>query len=227
MSRRSRAQRISRSDLVRDSRSALIQAGVGDHTRARFIRLVSSEVVGSRHPLYAQLQPHVIPHRGNRAWDRAYAMIFQYLTEHGLDVTLETTSVETNQAPPKSFASDSTADEQFDELMEFAPPKSTVAERIAKSRKPNSAAKRGPSPEQQHVPKRSFATSEVAANVEAAKKTATGSSKKKPLQKRSTGRPQDSPPRTVASPGSRKGRIDETETNDFIVEDIKGRANKR
>jgi hypothetical protein len=220
MSARRRGQRISRSDLIRDSRSALIQAGVGDHTRARFIRLVSEEVVGSRNPHYSQLQPRIVPHPRNRAWDLAYALIYQYLTEHNLSVTLETTTVETGAAAPASVRSDSTAEDQLSDLLDSAPPKVPVAERIVQAKRAAEAAKR-------KAAGQSGAKVEKPAGEKETPKKPSTPVKKKPLQKRPTGKQSEQSLKVVVSPPARKGQGDDSEASDFIIEDIRAPKSKR
>lgn len=254
MSSRTRGQRISRPELIRDSRAALIQAGVGNHSRALFVSEISRDVVGSEHPAYAQLQPH-IKKRDTEAWERAYVIVNQYLALHNLKITLDTTTIETRVPPPKPSLEDSTADEQLGDLLDSAPPKLRVKDRIAKAKQTQGAAKpRGKAAAAEAeaakpAPKKG-ATAATAATAgsalpitpakgdkeEPTKKTPATSTRKagaKPIQKRATAKggptpSKDGPPLVIASPASgRKDLGSESEPSDFIIEDVKPARKKK
>lgn len=126
-------EQLSRPEFIRDSRAALIQAGVGNHACARFVCEISQAVIGHLRPVYAQLQPHIEKHE-IEGWEHAYAVVVQYLTDHKLHITMQTTGFETNIAAPPSLQDDQSADEQLEGLLESAPGKMPVKERIAKAK---------------------------------------------------------------------------------------------
>jgi hypothetical protein len=90
---RLRGQRISRTELIRESRETLQRFGVGNHSRAAFIRKISSEVVGSTEPIFVQLQPKLLPHDTD-AWANAFSVVFEFLKRNKMTLTLETVEVE-------------------------------------------------------------------------------------------------------------------------------------
>ena len=132
MERRLRGQRISREELIEESRKTLEEAGVANNARAKFIKEVSKEVVGSRDPLYAQLQPKIIQH-DSQAWIKAFALMFQYLNDNNLTETVSTIEVEFGQGPlPDEILEDQgvDSDKEFNDLLAGIPKKTTFRVRV-------------------------------------------------------------------------------------------------
>jgi hypothetical protein len=142
-----RGQKISRTDLIRESRETLQRAGVGNHSRAAFIREITSEVVPSDQPIFVQLQPKLLPH-DTEAWANAFSVACQFLTVHKLALTLETCQVE---AP--DVVRDQGTFFAFHRLLTKRPPKLSFPDRVSQSQfagtEPGSPASQGsPSPRQ-------------------------------------------------------------------------------
>lgn len=83
-----RGQRISRPELIKESRAVLEDKGVGNNSRAKFITEVSKLVVGSQDIVYAQLQPKIIQHQESDAWVKAYALVFKFLRDYKCGETM-------------------------------------------------------------------------------------------------------------------------------------------
>jgi hypothetical protein len=93
---RRRSQRISRTELIRESREILQGCGVGNHARSAFIREISTEVVGLQRPIFLQLQPKLLPH-DTEAWDNAFCVVLRFLKRYKLAFTLATIGVEAGE----------------------------------------------------------------------------------------------------------------------------------
>lgn len=117
--RQVRGQRISRSDLIKEARGVLKEAGVGNNSRAKYIRMISEEVVGSDKPIFCQLQPNLKPHE-SQAWLSAFALVFQYLAENKLVETRHTIETEFGQGEVLEDigTQNGTADDQLQQLIE-------------------------------------------------------------------------------------------------------------
>jgi hypothetical protein len=251
MSTRNRGQRITRPELIRDSRAALIQAGVGNHARAQFVFEISKVVIGSDPHVYAQLQPHIRKHE-TEAWQRAYFIVYQYLTDHKFDITLKTTRFERQADLPSEPQDDLSADEQLGGLLESAPGKMPVKERIAKAKR----EKPMPRPKAKAVTVSTLSPASEPASVkptgkkitslmkgdseEELKRTPSTVGRKttgKTVQKRTIGKPSDKSGPTpkkdskvllIQSPTTIKRDVAEnSEPSDFVVEDVKPRRSKR
>jgi hypothetical protein len=219
MSARLRGQRISRAELIAESREVLNGAGVRNHSRALLLSLASSDVIASGDPLFAQLQPHVVK-RDSEAWVRAFGLVTQFLAERGLKVTLDTADVEHRQGPHAVSESSSSAEVQLTGLLDAAPPKRSIQEKIAGTdRKPRTVATPPPAPvEKEEPPKRKGA---------AARKGAA-SAKGKPRGGTTT--PQKESKGGVvfiSSPGKQQDIPSDSELqSDFVIEEIRPREKK-
>jgi hypothetical protein len=99
-----RGQRISESELIREAQAALIEAGIPNRQRAKYIRNLTRVVVGNGTPVLAQLQPktgrpkhHFLSRLDpgfSPAWIRAYQFVAAYLNENGLKLTRQTVATE-------------------------------------------------------------------------------------------------------------------------------------
>jgi hypothetical protein len=125
---------MTRPELIRASRAALVQVGLGNHSRGSFICEISAEVIGSENPTYAQLQPTVLD-RPAEVWKRAYALVYQFLAEHDMAITMRTCTLESAEPTQPTLESyHSTADGQLEELLQAAPEEMPLALRL-RSRK--------------------------------------------------------------------------------------------
>jgi hypothetical protein len=88
-----RGQRISRTNLICESRETLQRFGVGNHSRAAFVRKVASEVVGSKASIFIPLQPKFLDHATD-AWESAFWVALDFLKRRKMSLTLETIRVE-------------------------------------------------------------------------------------------------------------------------------------
>jgi hypothetical protein len=77
---------------------------------------VTSEVVNSANPAFSGLQPRVPP-RNTDAWQQAFNLAFQYLSEHQLTLTLRTYTTEKGD-DPKVERQPSTANETLSGLID-------------------------------------------------------------------------------------------------------------
>ena len=130
-----RGQRISREELIAESQEVLLNAGVGNHSRAQFLVEVAQEVVGSQNPLFCQLQPKIHSHE-SESWVRAFGLVFQYLVERDLQSTLSAVEVEFGQGelPQEITRRGGEFVAEFQALMNYAPPPrgTTFKERVSK-----------------------------------------------------------------------------------------------
>ncbi|OHT13297.1 hypothetical protein TRFO_16628 [Tritrichomonas foetus] len=128
-----RGQRISREELIAESQEVLLNAGVGNHSRAQFLVEVSQEVVGNDNPLFCQLQSKIHSHE-SESWIRAFTLVFQYLSEHDLQSTLSAVEVEFGQGelPVELTRRKGESSSVFQSIMRYAPPPraTTFKERV-------------------------------------------------------------------------------------------------
>jgi hypothetical protein len=124
-----RLRRISHEDLVEQSRSVLAQAGVGNHCRAIYLFKIGRELLVSEKPEFRQFHADVL-RRNTSAWNRAFVIIFQYFVEHNLFVTNDIAALENHNSTPAHEGSSSTADEQLENLVDGAPPRRSVKQRL-------------------------------------------------------------------------------------------------
>jgi hypothetical protein len=87
-------------------------------------------VIVSDNPLLAQLRPRIAK-RDADPWVRAYALVFEYLAEHGFNVTIDTTTIENGSPLAPGGDASSTSDQQLSAAIEAAPPKRTVGQILA------------------------------------------------------------------------------------------------
>jgi hypothetical protein len=218
MSARLRGQRISRAELITESREVLNAAGVRNHSRALLLSLASTEVIASGDPQFAQLQPHVVK-RDSAAWVRAFALVTQFLAERQLKVTLDTADIEHREAAAAVGDSSSSAEVQLTGLLEGAPPKRSLQEKIASTdRKLPAAATPPPPAEKEEPPKRKGAAGRRGAA--AAKGKARGVT--------------STPPKDgkggvvfISSPGKHQDIPSDSELqSDFVIEEIRPKEKK-
>jgi hypothetical protein len=151
MARIGPGERITRPEVLRRARDLVIQAGVGNHSRAEFVRRLAAKLLGSKNPAFVRFQP--TPHdKSPLAWEQAYSFVFQYLLFHKLAGTLKTASAETG-APPSEIPTGPT-DDQFLELVgqgaTIPPLPERVEELFPKKKKvtsPRPLARRSPKPQ--------------------------------------------------------------------------------
>ena len=132
MQRRVRGQRISRTELIAESRRVLAEAGVGNNSRARFLSEVSGLVVGSTNPSFLQLQPTISQHDSD-AWLRAYELVFRFLRENGLKATIGAVESEFGQGPLPQILTDGEDTgyaSEFDSLLACIPRKLPFRQKV-------------------------------------------------------------------------------------------------
>ena len=159
MQKRVRGQRISRAELIAESRAVLAEAGVGNNSRARFLSEVSGLVVKSDNPSFIQLQPTISQHDSD-AWLRAYELVFRFLRENGLKETLGAVENEFAQGPlPRVLTDnkDTGYQRDFDSLLACIPKKLPFKQKVrdwmremrnAKTNKPAPPVPEVPEPEE-------------------------------------------------------------------------------
>jgi hypothetical protein len=94
VSQKCRGQRISRRDLVLESKQCLKECGVDNRQHAYYSRLLAEAVVGNPNPLFAQRQPKKPKSAETVAWKEAYAIAIQFLKDFDLNETLTTVKAE-------------------------------------------------------------------------------------------------------------------------------------
>jgi hypothetical protein len=186
------------------------------------------------------------------AWEHAYAVVVQYLTDHKLDITMQTTGWETNIAAPPSLQDDQSADEQLGGLLESAPGKMPVKERIAKAKreKPRTRPKTkavtisSAIPTSEPTPVKLLGKksggSMTSDSDQPSRRTPSGSGRKtgaKIIQKKALVKSSDKPGTTplkdsktlvIQSPARTKKDVSEdSEASDVIVEDVRPRRSKK
>jgi hypothetical protein len=193
--RGTRGGRVSQADLVRESRAILEKAGVGPHCRALYLSGIANEVIASENPAFRQFRPHVLI-RKSIAWNRAYAVVFQYFAEHNLQLTKRIARREGRESLPAPKPSTSTADEQLSDLVDGAPEKQSVQQKL--------------NAEQERV-KPSSKTQKTAGNEWGRRTVTPGSGAKGVI--------------VISSPAARKRTIasDSEGNSDVVVEEIPAR----
>jgi hypothetical protein len=94
LSEKCRGQRISRRDLILESKERLKECGVDNRQHAYYSRLLAEAVVGNPNPLFAQRQPKKPKSAETVAWKEAYAIAIQFLKDFQLNETLTALKVE-------------------------------------------------------------------------------------------------------------------------------------
>jgi hypothetical protein len=94
VSQKCRGQRISRRDLILESKQRLTECGVDNRQHAYYSRLLAEAVTGNPNPLFAQRQPKKPKSAETVAWKEAYAIAIQFLKDFALNETLTTLKVE-------------------------------------------------------------------------------------------------------------------------------------
>jgi hypothetical protein len=252
MSARLRGQRISRDELIRESRDVLKNAGVRHHSRALLLSWASAEVITSDNPAFRQLQPQVLK-RDSTPWVRAYAIVSQFLKEHGLAITLATAATENGGALPEVFDAASSADSQLSGIIETAPPKRTIGQIVARTQTtpprqrpalldlPEINLRRDQSPSPRsildydalHIAKTATRTSPLPIRAEERPQP----TKKKGIAPRKAGKGKTRTPKkepkagliVISSPGKSPHRLpsDADLQSDFVIEEIRPPAHKK
>ena len=114
-----------REKILKETPVIMEQNGVKNRERAVFVKMISQEVVGSTVPSFFSMQPH-IKVRDTTAWNRAYAIVFSYLTENRLEQTAATIDCEFAQMKngpqkpeePEDFEGN---EDDFNDLMNYQP----------------------------------------------------------------------------------------------------------
>jgi hypothetical protein len=164
-----RGQRISKAELIRESREVLDKAGVRRHSRAEFLKLVSAAVHESDNPLFLKLKPTVHSQNSN-AWTLSYSFILQYLTQFNLNSTLETFERESQTPITPAELEDPLAHippaipfkDRVDALApRFKRPPRSPSPRAAKKRKPRTPLQKRPTKPASTTPRQSTVRSPV------------------------------------------------------------------
>jgi hypothetical protein len=113
---------------MNEARETLQRAGVGNHSRAAYIRGISSVITGRRAPIFVQLQPKLLPH-DTEAWENAFSVVCQYLIIHKLALTLETCRIEAHD-----LVRDQGTVYSCSRLLTTRPPRLGFAQRVKESR---------------------------------------------------------------------------------------------
>jgi hypothetical protein len=224
-----RGQRISRNELIQESRDVLKNSGVRYHSRALLLSLATSEVISSEDPAFQQLHPRILE-RNTTPWVNAYAIVLQYLAEHNLSITLDTAGIEKGERFPTTSDSGLTADSRLQELIEAAPPKRKVSQIV-------SAGKQSPEielPKPRNPSRRSGLDSETLNAVKTATRTSPVSEKKevvkgKTVKARTPRREEKTNLLHISSPRRKVHEItsDSDFHSDFVIEEIRPRASKK
>ncbi|KAH0789349.1 hypothetical protein GPJ56_006750 [Histomonas meleagridis] len=88
--------RIPQEELNERTEKKLAECGVDNVSQAKFTCEISKKVIGSKKPIYETLQPN-IKCRDDEAWSRAYALVFKFLEEQKMQITLDTINTETQK----------------------------------------------------------------------------------------------------------------------------------
>jgi hypothetical protein len=82
--------------------------------------------------------------RSAEAWKRAYGLVYQFLNEHQLGITIRTCALESAE-PPRLESDQSTADEQLSDLLEVAPERVPLEQKLRsrKAKRPHPEGKAG------------------------------------------------------------------------------------
>ena len=86
--------RIPQEELNERVEKKLTECGVDNVSQAKFTCEISKKVIGSKKHIYETLQSN-IKFRDDEAWTRAYTLVFKFLEESKMQLTLETINTET------------------------------------------------------------------------------------------------------------------------------------
>jgi hypothetical protein len=86
--------RISQEDLKSETMKHLTSKGANFHFQASFYTYTSEEVVGSKDPKFATLQPTIKSNIENEAWAQAWEFIYDFLQSKRMVITLKSMKVE-------------------------------------------------------------------------------------------------------------------------------------
>jgi hypothetical protein len=132
-------QRISRDDLVTETRAELNRVGVTSHLRAQYISSVATVVVENPNPLFAPHQPKVqVLNLEIRSWADAYRLAAQFLDENKLQLTRTTADVELPRMKGVSVSSVSggSFEHEFRDLLAQSDPGHEFSDRASVQVKP-------------------------------------------------------------------------------------------
>ena len=122
---------MSREDLVKGSAEYLEEKGHGNKMRAHYINLLAKEVIGSKNLLFRHLQAKV--HVSNSdAWDNAFKLVSDYLTENKLDYTKEIMEIEFKDCKPPEPGRypDKNSEEYLDEIYGLGEERESFDDRV-------------------------------------------------------------------------------------------------
>jgi hypothetical protein len=235
MSARLRGQRISRDELIVESREVLKNAGVTNHSRALLLSGATAELIKSDNPAFQQLRPRVLK-RNSIPWIRAYAIIAQYLEEHRLPITLET--IQTENGGPIQAVNDaaSSADSQLSDAIAAAPEKASVAENVRQLQnrpRPVIEVGKSESASPEPVVEEKEVKAEPSPVREEEKPQPTKRKRSAPKKTAGKGKVRTTPRREavlcISSPGRTPDDIpsDSELQSDFVIEEIRPRASKK
>ena len=113
--------RISQEDLKAKTTEVMKEKGANYHYQAEFYKATSEEVVGSPDPKVCTLQPRIREH-DEEAWMNAYELVYEFLKEHNMQITLDTMKVEFGDAgePKLQGTYEAAMDDEFIELKEIS-----------------------------------------------------------------------------------------------------------
>ena len=117
-------------DLLAKELPKVLAQGANNHSKASFVKKIGKCVTGSTNPKFFSMQPQIKVRNNNNAWNSAYQVVFNYLNENFMELTLKVIDREFScpkckkEKPPKTNVDDI----DFDNLIQLQP--ETVKEHL-------------------------------------------------------------------------------------------------
>lgn len=118
-----------RQKILKDVPPYIEKCGVKNHERAKYISMISKEVIGSDNHWFASMQPRIRDHHDYLEWNMAYAIITNYLKDNNCLQTLDVINNEFDNKknpiphPEKLGENYEGNSADFDNSLSFAPTK--------------------------------------------------------------------------------------------------------
>lgn len=109
--------------LQKELPTYLEQHGANNKSKAKYVKLISDNVIGSKNPKFFSMQPRVKNHNNIDAWKAAYHVIFNFFDEFNDDLTKEVLLNELKQnkiqKPPSPSLPDYSKTDDLNEFFSF------------------------------------------------------------------------------------------------------------
>ena len=112
-----------RQKILQECPQYIEACGVKNYQRAKFISLVSKEIMNSENEKLLFIKPRIYDHSNKDCWNMAYSIVKSFLNENNCSETLKTLTYEINEKfpienPELNFEGNS---DDFDDLLNYIP----------------------------------------------------------------------------------------------------------